>query len=220
MFRTSSEKKSGKAGLANQSGLSLFEMIVTLVVLSVLVLGTVPLAQNSVKRGKEAKLREALAQMRSAIDEFRRDTVGACVAGQLTSGNPTIPGGVANVPADPRSRVVVDDCTIFDTINLDRYPPSLEILTQGVRIKSRGMATAPGTVILGGNATESNPNEEIKKVYLREIPIDPMTGRRDTWRLLSSYQRADSSSWDRTNVFDVRSGSDEESMAGDRYSDW
>jgi len=207
------------SGLGDEAGLSLFEMIVTLVVLSVLVMGTVPLAQNSVRRGKEAKLREALAQIRSAIDEFRRDTVGACGPGQLTTGNPTIPGG-ANVPPDPRSRVVIDDCTIFDTLNMDRFPPSLEILTDGVRVKARGMGFASGTVILNGNATEANPNEEVRKIYLREIPIDPMTGKKDTWRLLSSYQKSDSSSWDRINIFDVRSGSDEESMAGDKYRDW
>jgi general secretion pathway protein G len=211
---------SHKRGLADEAGLSLFEMIVTLVVLSILVLGTVPLAQNSVKRGKEAKLRDALAQMRSAIDEFRRDAVGACIAGQLTSGNPTLPGGGTNVAADPRSRVLIDDCTIFDTLNLDRHPPSLEILVQGVRVKARGFAMTPGTVITSGNATESNPNEDIIKVYLREIPTDPITGRSDTWRVLSSYQRADSSSWDRINVFDVRSGSDLESLAGDKYRDW
>lgn len=205
--------------LRDEAGLSLFEMIVTLVVLSILVMGTVPLAQNSVRRGKEAKLREALAQMRSAIDEFRRDTVGACGPGQLTTGNPTVPGGT-NIPVDPRSRVVIDDCTIFDTLNLDRYPPSLEILTEGVRVKARGFGLAPGTVTIGGNATEMNTTEEVKKIYLREIPVDPMTGKKDTWRLLSSYQKADSSSWDRINVFDVRSGSDDESMAGDNYKDW
>lgn len=205
--------------LAGEAGLSLFEMIVTLVVLSVLVMGTIPLAQNSVRRGKEAKLREALAMMRSAIDEFRRDTIGACGAGQITTANPTIPGG-SNVAVDPRSRVVIDDCTIFDVMNLDRYPPSLQLLTEGVRVRPRGMPVALGTVTLEGNATESNSTEEVKKIYLREIPIDPMTGRRDSWRLFSSYQRSDSSSWDEVNVFDVRSGSDAESMNGDKYSEW
>lgn len=215
-FRTD---KASTEHLSDEKGLSLFEMIVTLVVLSVLVMGTIPLAQNSVRRGKEAKLREALAMMRSAIDEFRRDTIGACGAGQITTANPTIPGG-ANVTTDPRSRVVIDDCTIFDVMNLDRYPPSLEILTEGVRVKPRGMPIALGTVTLEGNATESNSMEEVKKIYLREIPIDPMTGRRDTWKLLSSYQRSDSSSWDEINVFDVRSGSDAESMSGDSYKEW
>lgn len=217
--KTFSNRKAKGSGLGDEAGLSLFEMIVTLVVLSILVMGTVPLAQNSVRRGKEAKLREALAQIRSAIDEFRRDTVGACGPGQLTTSNPTIPG-VANVPADPRSRVVIDDCTIFDTLNLDRYPPSLEVLTAGVKVKARGMGLAPSTVIIGGNATETNPTEEVRKIYLREIPTDPMTGKKDSWRLLSSYQKADSSSWDSINVFDVRSGSDEDSMAGDKYKDW
>ena len=59
----------------------------------------------------EQRLREVLAQMRRAIDEFKRDTFGACPQGAVNSTNPTIPGG-GGAPADPRTRVVIDDCTI------------------------------------------------------------------------------------------------------------
>ena len=34
---------------------------------------------------------------------------------------------------------MIDDCTIFDTENLDRYPPTLEILVEGVKVKARGL---------------------------------------------------------------------------------
>src|SRR5207253_1676875 len=117
-----------------ERGFTLFELIVTLSVLAVLVMGTIPLAQNAVKRQREIRLRESLRMMRTAIDEFKRDTVGACPQGAVTTGNPTTPnpvngaGGGGNAPADPRSRVVIDDCKIFDTENLDRYPPDLETL--------------------------------------------------------------------------------------------
>jgi general secretion pathway protein G len=204
------------------AGFTLFELIITLSVLAILVMGTIPLAQNAVKRQKEMRLRESLRIMRNAIDEFKRDTVGSCLQGAVTSGNPTQPGG--NIPADPRSRVVIDDCKIFEASkdNYDRYPPSLDILVEGVRVKPRGLNLKSG----GGlgddktNATEINEEKEINKVYLREIPIDPMTGKKDTWELRSSYQTADASSWDGNNVFDVRSGSDEEALNGEKYSDW
>lgn len=204
-----------------QAGFTLLELIITLTVLAILVMGTIPLAQNAVKRQKELRLRETLRAIRGAIDEFKRDTVGACPQGAITTGNPTQPGGAANVPADPRSRVVIDDCTIFDTENLDRYPPSLEILVEGVKVKARGANIRSGGGLGGDdtNATEINQTKELTKVYLREMPIDPITGKSD-WRLRSSYQTEDSGSWDSINVFDVRSSSDAEALNGEKYSDW
>jgi len=199
-------------------GFTLLELIVTLTVLAILVMGTIPLAQNAVKRQREIRLRESLRMIRTAIDDFKRDTLGACPQGAIVTGNQTQIGG--NIPADPRSRVVIDDCKIFDTENLDRYPPDLEILTKGVRVKPRGLNIQQKGAFDDKNATDINEEKEINKVYLREIPVDPMTGKDDTWQLRSSYQTADSTSWDNVNVFDVRSGSDEEALNGEKYSDW
>ncbi|MBX3244975.1 MAG: type II secretion system protein [Acidobacteria bacterium] len=212
---------SKKASRSGQRGFTLFEMIITLTVLSVLVLGTVPIAQRAIQRQREIRLRETLRQIRNAIDEFKRDTVGACMPGAITTGDPSRPGQGANVAPDPRSRVVIDDCTIFDTENLDRFPPSLETLVEGVRVKQRGMNLQGGSGIRDGTrqATEINSTEEVTKVYLREMPVDPMTGRSD-WRLRSSYQSGDDGSWDSINVFDVRSASDAEAMNGQKYSEW
>lgn len=204
-----------------ESGYSLLELVATLGVLAVLVMGTIPLAQNGIKRQKEQRLRDALRQMRSAIDEFKRDTYGACPQGAVNTSNPTIPGGGANAPAEPRSRVVIDDCKIFDSENLDRYPPSLQQLVDGVKVKARGPNIRAGSGIRDGElqATEINEEKEIIKVYLREIPKDPITGEAE-WRIRSSYQPADSENWDDVNVFDVRSTSDEEALNGEKYSDW
>ncbi len=203
------------------SGFSLLELIITLTVLSILIMGTIPLAQNAVKRQKEIRLRETLREIRGAIDDFKRDTVGACPQGAITSTDPTRGGGGGNVPVDPRSRVAIDDCTIFDTENLDRYPPSLDILVSGVKVKQRGVDLIGGSGRREGEkqATEINEEKEVTKVYLRELPIDPMTGESD-WKLRSSYQAKDSESWDDINVFDVRSASEEEALNGEKYSDW
>lgn len=205
------------SGFSSASGYTLLELVITLGVLAVLVMGTIPLADNAVKRQKEQKLREALRQMRSAIDEFRRDTYGACLQGQSNSGNVTIPGG--NIPADPRSRVVIDDCKIFDSENLDRYPPDLDTLVNGVRVKSRSPDVIGKGAFEDKNATEINENKEVVKVYLREIPVDPFTGEKD-WKLRSSYQDKDSENWDDINVFDVRSAASGEALNGEKYSDW
>ena len=209
--------------LKPEKGFTLFELIVTLTVLAILVMGTVPLAQNAVKRQKELQLRATLRDIRNAIDEFKRDTIGACPQGAVTTTNPIPrPGQVTVTAPDPRSRVVIDDCTIFDSSNLDRYPPDLDTLVDGVRVKAR-TPNLQGGRGLGNDktqATEINEEKEIIKHYLREKPIDPITGTDDSWELRSSYQSADSESWDSINVFDVRSGADGEGLNEEKYSDW
>lgn len=212
--------------LGTENGYSLLELVITLTVLSILIMGTIPLSQNAVKRQKEIRLRETLRQIRSAIDEFKRDTVGACPQGAVNTSNP-IPGpdsngrqtGGGNSIPDPRSRVVIDDCKIFDNENLDRYPPDLQTLVDGVRVKQRGINLGSGRAFDDKNASELNENKEVIKAYLRELPIDPMTGESD-WVLRSSYQEKGSENWDDINVFDVRSASEEEALNGEKYSDW
>ncbi len=205
--------------MARHGGYSLFELVVTLSVLSILVMGTIPLSQNAVKRQKEIKLRETLRLVRAAIDEFKRDTIGACPMGALTTVNPTRLN--ANVPTDPRSRVVIDDCTIFDSENIDRFPPTLGILVNGVQVRERGMSAIAGSGIRDGSlqATDLTELNELQKVYLRHMPVDPMTGESD-WKLRSSYQAADDMNWDEINVFDLRSSSEETALDGTKYSDW
>lgn len=207
------------ANRKSQVGFTLLELIITLTVLAILVMGTIPLAQNANKRQKEIRLRENLRTLRAAIDEFHRDTLGACPQGAVMSGNMTMNGG--GIPADPRSRVVIDDCKIFDSENPDRFPPTLDILFEGVKVKPRGLSVQlqSGGAFDEKNATDKNDNAEIMKVYLREIPIDPMTGEKD-WQFRSSYQTADSEAWDEVNVFDVRSSSEAEALNGEKYSDW
>ncbi|MEO7538727.1 MAG: type II secretion system protein [Pyrinomonadaceae bacterium] len=205
--------------LRRSSGYSLLELVITMSVLAILVMGTIPMAQNAARRSKELRLRETLRLVRSAIDEFKRDTLGACAQGAVNTSNPTLPNTGAQV--DPRSRVVIDDCKIFETDNIDRYPPSLDTLANGVRVKPRALDIRGGNGLNDGSpqATELNEQKEITKVYLRELPVDPMTGEKD-WKLRSSYQNADSGSWDEVNVFDIRSASDEEALNGEKYSDW
>jgi len=170
----------------------------------------------SVKRQKEERLRAALRQMRSAIDEFHRDTVGMPRVG-LGSQQQQQPGQPQFI--DPRSKVVISDPTIFGVDNPDLYPPDLDTLINGVNVIPR--ANASGAGVAGVNATDVG-NSQLstkKKVYLRSIPIDPMTGEAD-WEFRSCYDAADSGSWGGENVFDVRSKSKDTALNGEKYSDW
>ncbi len=203
-------------------GFTLIELVITVAVLSILTLGVVPLMKLSVKRQKEAQLRDELRHIRMAIDEFHRDTVGINCTGAPLQGGAPPPAAI-----DPRSRVVIFDCTIFGVDNPDRYPPTLETLIEGVNVIPRGSPGGLGGQGLQGTGTNINNTNTVlgnqlstkKKVYLRGIPIDPMTGTAE-WELRSCYDPADSDSWGGENVFDIRSKSKDKALNGEKYSDW
>ena len=50
------------------------------------------------------------------------------------------PPEAAVVGLDPRSKVVISDCTIFGIDNPDHYPPDLETLVEGVNVIPRSAA--------------------------------------------------------------------------------
>jgi general secretion pathway protein G len=89
------------------------------------------------------------------------------------------------------------DAMAFRTeLTSNGYPPDLQTLVDGVTI--------------AGN----------KKVrFLRRIPMDPMTGKRE-WGMRSVQDDPDSTSWGGGNVFDVYSLSQGTAMDGSKYSEW
>ena len=189
--------------------------------MSVLTLGIVPIVKTSVRRQKEQQLREVLRDMREAIDEFKRDTVlMQCNAGASAGVIPNNPGPVF---IDPRSRVMISDCKIFGVDNPDRYPPDLQTMVDGVNVIPRAMAAAQVTGRVNtneGQATDNTMLSTKKKVYLREIPVDPITGERE-WCFRSSYAPPeDGCQSSPENIFDVRSKSDATALNGEKYSEW
>jgi general secretion pathway protein G len=55
--------------------------------------------------------------------------------------------------------------------------------------------------------------------YLRSIPVDPMTGRADTWRTVQEDSLA-SVNQTEPGIYDVKSGSDQKSLEGTPYAEW
>ncbi len=201
----------------HQNGFTLIELVITVTVLSILSLGVVPLIKNSIKRQKETQLRDALREMRDAIDQFKRDTEGVTYNGISAVPTPNY------VP--PRSKIYISDGKIFTVDNQERYPPDLETLVKGVEVKPRippGTQTQGGQGLGGTGGVLANQEGEVSgktKIYLRKIPIDPITGEAE-WELRSTYDAADATSWGRENVFDVRSKSTDTALNGEKYSDW
>jgi general secretion pathway protein G len=208
------------SGARRDCGFTLIELVITITVLTILTLGVVPLLKLSVKRQKEEQLRASLRQMRTAIDEFRRDTMGMPRVGIANQQQQPQQQQQQQMFIDPRSKVVISDPTIFGVDNPDLYPPDLETLVNGVNVIPRA-GSATGAGVAGVNATDVGNGQLAtkKKVYLRSIPIDPMTGEAK-WDLRSCYDAADADSWGGENVFDVRSKSKGTALNGEKYSDW
>jgi general secretion pathway protein G len=55
--------------------------------------------------------------------------------------------------------------------------------------------------------------------YLRNVPLDPMTGNGESWRVImeDSITSVDQTA---PGIYDVRSGSDKKSLEGTMYSEW
>lgn len=200
---------------ARKNGFTLIELVISITVLTILTLGVVPLVKMAVKRQKEQQLRETLRTIRGAIDQFHREALAYNCnqpgTGQVNQINPQ------TLPTDPRIKVAITDCTIFGVDNPDRFPPDLETLVSGVNVIP--VSATGGRGQQGVNATQVGDLSTKKKVYLRELPVDPMTGKAE-WDLRSCYDPADSDSWGGENVFDVRSKSKGTALNGEKYSDW
>lgn len=206
------------------AGFTLLELVITITVLSILTLGAVPLVKVAIRRQKEQQLRDTLREMRIAIDQFHREAVAA----PITAGAPGVPASSASPnpnqnpqALDPRVRVYISDQTIFTVDNSDRYPPSLEVMVEGVDVLPFATGLLGGRGNLNVNATDVGSSELAakKKVYLRSIPVDPITGKAE-WDFRSCYQPADDTSWDNINIFDVRSKATGTALNGEKYSDW
>ena len=202
-------------GLSGRQGFTLIELVISITVLTIMTMAAVPLVKMAVKRQKEQQLRETLREIRGAIDQFHREALiyncNLQGAGQVQQQQQQ------QLPADPRIKVAITDCTIFGVDNPDRYPPDLETLVSGVNVIPISATGGRGQV--GVDATKVGELSTKKKVYLRALPIDPITGKAE-WDLRSCYDPADSDSWGGENVFDVRSKSKGTALNGEKYSDW
>jgi general secretion pathway protein G len=83
-------------------------------------------------------------------------------------------------------------------LGTEGYPPDLETMVEGVDVVGQ---------------------VNMKKRFLRQIPIDPMTGEAE-WGLRSYQDEPDSRSWGGENVFDVYSLSEGMGLNGVPYAEW
>ena len=80
-------------------------------------------------------------------------------------------------------------------VDSQNYPPDLQTLVDGVDVQGK------------------------KVRFLRQIPIDPMTGRAE-WGMRSMQDDPNSDSYGGQSVFDVYSKSQDTALDGTKYSSW
>ena len=204
---------------SREGGWTLIELVITMTVLAVLSMGVIPMVKTAVKRQREQQLRDGLREMREAIKDFHRDALNSPYLDPPQAQQQQQQQAVV---ADPRSKMMIADKTLFGVDNPDRYPPTLETLTQGVSVAAR-QQQIPGANLAGGSTLpelgSGGALATKKKIYLRKVPVDPMTGKAE-WGMRSCYDSSDSGSWGGENVFDVYSKSQDIALNGQKYSDW
>lgn len=89
----------------NQQGFTLLEMLITLSIILVLASVSMPLAKMTGKRTQELELRQRLREIRTALDEFKRDWArdGEIMTGQLCVKNKLTCKEVTGLTGYPKS---------------------------------------------------------------------------------------------------------------------
>jgi general secretion pathway protein G len=153
----------------SSSGYTFIELIIATAVLMVLASAALPLARVSMQRQREAELRRDLREMRLAIDDFKRWADAQRIS------------------------------TLDVNIGSENYPPSLELLVEGVPF--------------------SNDASGRKKKFLRRVPVDPITGRAD-WGMRAYTDPPTASVWGGQSVYDVYSKAPGIGLNGVKYRDF
>jgi general secretion pathway protein G len=157
--------------MRSEHGFTYLELVATAGILMILASVIMPLARVTRKRQREIELRRELRVLRTAIDEYKKNTepeVGRIGGSDMKLGS-------------------------------EGYPPTLEILVEGV--------SQVGRV------------DGVKLKFLRRIPIDPMTNSTE-WGMRCYQDEPESDAWCGSNVYDVYTKSQGVALDGTKYRDW
>jgi general secretion pathway protein G len=152
-------------------GFTLIELVVTVALVGLVALVSVPLFEVTSTRLREAELRAALREIRTAIDAYK-----------TAADSGVVPKGAAD----------------------SGYPPSLDVLTQGV------------------DSAKSTGGRRV--MFLRRVPRDPFSpdpalAPSQQW-VLRSYGSPPDDPQPGNDVFDVASRSPRKGLNGVAYREW
>lgn len=126
-----------------ESGFTLLELIITLAILAVLSLGTIPVARNVIRRERELELKRTLREIRKAIDMYHRD----CEDGKIGT----------------LDRKINDGC----------YPLTLDVLVEGIPKAAPGGIAASGEMLRYLRRIPKDPVTGTDDWKFRSVQDDP-----------------------------------------------
>lgn len=198
---------------SNSGGVTLLEMVVTVAIIMILAAVAVPTVKVVGKRAQELELRQKLREMRIALDRFHEDWAreGDLAKGQYCTKNKSSCLEYTGSTGYPKK---------FET--LLGIPLSNDSAESGGT--SKGVNQASGTMSLRDSLNDSPLKDAEEKPtvkrYLRQIPLDPMTGTQD-WGLRCYKDPPGSDRWCSDDVFDVFTKSTSSALNNkSRYRDW
>ena len=229
-----------------QSGLTLVELIVAFTILLILSTMALPLARVKVQREKERRLRNALSEIRKAIDRHKdmadegklgqvdEDTFGypltlesmvegVTVQATGVGGNPFGQGGMQGLGG--QSGAFGGGRGRSGSAFGGRSGGGFGAQSRGGFGSSQGGGFGSqsggglGSSRRGSSGFGSSEEDEQKIRFLRRIPLDPITNSTD-WGVRSVQDEPESMSWGGQNVFDVFTTSMDMALDGTRYSEW
>ena len=185
------------------AGVTLLEIVITLGMLLTLVAIAQPMTRHFVRRTREAELKQRLGQIRSAIDDFHRDWErdGSRFIGPYCQKAKTTCQKIAGE---------------------DGYPRAIEsILTVEFVDETPGKASAKTDKSDSDDSDNDEEKAPVKerRVYLRKIPVDPMT-QTDNWAFRCYEDPPDSPDWCGKDIYDVYSRSAAIGQNGIPYNRW
>lgn len=216
-----------------EAGLTLIELIVAFSLLLILSVMALPVARVKVQREKERRLREALHEIRVAIDRHK-DMADEGKLGELDPDNFGYPSSLEELVEG----IALDE-SFEDQSSGSRGSGASQLSGSRMR-QGRNQMGGLGSDSTrdGGPFGERDPFDDRNESrlgldsrldeereapesvrFLRSIPVDPITGQR-TWGKLSVSDDPRSRSWSGRNVFDVYSLSNALALDGTRYSEW
>ena len=99
---------------------------------------------------------------------------------------------------------------------IDKYKQYADSGSIQIQVGSEGYPADLDTLV-DGVPQIGQLNKKLK--FLRQVPIDPMTGKAE-WGLRSFQDEPDSISWGGQNIYDVHSLSGGRAIDGSYYKDW
>ena len=116
--------------------------------------------------------------------------------------------------------IVITLVTILASVGLATYTNSVRRSREAVlREDLFRMRDAIDQYYADKNKYPSTLQDLVSDGYLREIPKDPITDSADTWQTINAESDPANAAQE-PGIFNVKSGSEDTSMDGTKYSEW